>query len=113
MTDPLAGAGRSGPTPIATIADLLDAGSRALNELAAVGEQVEDELQYVGDLVAVYGGRFRQVAAERGREAVRPEQAEAASAVIEEAGLIVDPHRAIDWLSTLPQVLLFTVGESA
>ncbi len=102
-----------GTAGIGTVAGMLEAGSRALVELAALGEQVEDELQYVADLVAVYGGRFRQVAEQRGREAVLPEQADAAVAAIEEAALIDDPHRAIDWLSTLPQVLLFTIGESA
>ena len=28
-----------------------------------------------------------------------------------EAGLIEDPHRAIDWLSTFPQVVLAAIGE--
>jgi hypothetical protein len=113
VTDARTGAGGEGSTRIETIAELLDAGSRALRELVAVGEQVEEELQYVSDLATVYDGRFRQVAAERGAEAVRQEQAEAAFAAIEEAGLIADPHRAIDWLSTFPHVLLFTIGESA
>ncbi len=98
---------------IGTVADLLAAGSPALRRLAEVGEQVEDELQYVGDLVVVYDGRFRQVVSERGGEPVAAEQADAARAAIEEAMLIEDPHRAIDWLSTLPQVLLFTIGETA
>jgi hypothetical protein len=96
-----------------TVADLVAAGTRALEALASVGEAVEDELQYVADLVAVYRGRFGQVAAERGAEAVRPEQVVAVAVAAEEAGLIVDPHRAIDWLSTLPQVVLFTIGETA
>ena len=107
------GAARDAPREIATIAELLEAGSYALHELAAVGEQVEDELQYVGDLVAVYEGRFRAVIAERGGEAVPVHQAAAAAAAIAEGALVEDPHRAIDWLSTLPQILLFTVGESA
>lgn len=33
--------------------------------------------------------------------------------LVEEAGRITDPHRAIDWLSTLPQVALAALGEAA
>ncbi len=113
MRDAATGHWDDGAGGIATVADLLEAGTRALTELAAVGEEVAEELQYVTDLLAVYGGRFRAVADARGGEAVSGEQAEAAAAAIEEAALIDDPHRAIDWLSTLPQVLLFTIGESA
>jgi hypothetical protein len=36
----------------------------------------------------------------------------AVDAAIEEAGLITDPHRAIDWLSTFPQVVLLAVGST-
>ena len=32
---------------------------------------------------------------------------------IDEIGLITDPHRAIDWLSTFPQVVLLALGEDA
>ena len=31
--------------------------------------------------------------------------------LIAEVGLITDPHRAIDWLSTFPQVVLLAAGE--
>jgi hypothetical protein len=34
-------------------------------------------------------------------------------ALVAEAGRITDPHRAIDWMSTLPQVALAAVGEAA
>ena len=33
--------------------------------------------------------------------------------IIKEVELIDDPHRAIDWLSTFPQVVLVALGESA
>ena len=36
-----------------------------------------------------------------------------AEPVADEAGGIADPHRAIDWLSTLPQVALAALGEPA
>jgi hypothetical protein len=32
--------------------------------------------------------------------------------LVAEASSIADPHRAIDWLSTLPQVALAALGES-
>jgi hypothetical protein len=112
VTDTPTSGHRPDPAGIATVVDLIEAGLCALRILADVGERVEDELQYVADLVTVYEGRLRQVAAGRGEEAVRAEQAEAVAIALEEASLVTDPHRAIDWLSTLPQVLLFTIGET-
>jgi hypothetical protein len=38
-------------------------------------------------------------------------RAAAVDRAIEEAGLVGDPHRAIDWLSTFPQIVLVAVGE--
>ena len=38
---------------------------------------------------------------------------EAIELAIDEAGLIRDPHRAIDWLSTLPQVVLLAAESLA
>jgi hypothetical protein len=35
----------------------------------------------------------------------------AVARAVGEARLISDPHRAIDWLSTLPQVVLVALGE--
>ncbi len=96
-----------------TLAEVVARAVTALERLAALGEEVEDEWQYVTDLVAVYRGRLGQVAAARGSERVTPEAARAIDLAIEEAGLIDDPHRAIDWLSTLPQIVLFTLGETA
>jgi hypothetical protein len=41
-----------------------------------------------------------------------PEPVESAvDRVIEEALLVTDPHRAIDWLSTLSQVVLVALDE--
>ncbi len=85
----------------------------SLEALGALGETVEDEWQYVTDLVTVYRGRLSQVASTRGTESLPAEATLAIETAIEEAGLVADPHRAIDWLSTLPQVVLFTLGESA
>jgi len=96
-----------------TLADVFERAMNALAGLAALGEEVEDEFQYVTDLSGAYHARLAHVAAERAAEAAMPAVAMAVAAAIEEAKLITDPHRAIDWLSTFPQVVLFAVGESA
>lgn len=96
-----------------SIAELLAMAGDGMDRLAAVGEAVADEQQYVTDLVTVYRGRFGQVAAERGSVVPPPEVGRAVALAVEEAGLVADPHRALDWLSTLPQVVLFALGETA
>ena len=96
-----------------TVAEVAERAIGALSALGSLGEDVADEWQYVTDLVTVYRGRLTQVAADRGGEPVAPEAVLAITVAIDEAGLVTDPHRAIDWLSTLPQVVLFTLGESA
>jgi hypothetical protein len=96
-----------------TVGDALERAIVALERLGSLGEENEDEWQYVSDLVAVYRGRLAQVASTRAREPLAPPAAAAIEMAIEEGALITDPHRAIDWLSTLPQVVLFTVGETA
>ena len=99
--------------PVTTISELLVRVDDALDALALLGEEVPDEWQYVTDLRAVYRGRMAQVAEARGREVVPEEVAAAVATAAEEAGLVADPHRAIDWLSTLPQVVLLALGETA
>jgi hypothetical protein len=79
--------------------------------LGALGEDVEDEWQYVQDLVDAWRSRLEEVEAARGDESLATARAEAVARVVAEAGLIADPHRAIDWLSTLPQVALVALGE--
>jgi DNA-binding transcriptional regulator YdaS (Cro superfamily) len=96
-----------------TVAEALERAISALEGLGSLGEEIEDEWQYVTDLVAVYRGRLSQVASARAGESLAPPAAAAIETAIEEGALITDPHRAIDWLSTLPQVVLFTVGETA
>lgn len=96
-----------------SVAQLLEAAAGGIDGLATIGERVGDELQYVTDLATVYRGRFAQVALERGSETVSPAVGRAVDAALDEARRIEDPHRAIDWLSTLPQVVLLALGESA
>ena len=77
---------------------------RSLGELA---ETIEDEWQYINDLVDAYGPSLDDLAAGA------PLTAEAAAAVdeaIAEIGLIKDPHKAIDWLSTFPHIVALAVG---
>ena len=95
-----------------SIADLIAQAMAGLDALAATAEPIADEWQYVTDLGTVWSARLRAVADARADEAP-PAGAEAAiQALAEEAGRITDPHRAIDWLSTFPQVALAAVGEA-
>lgn len=96
-----------------TVADLVARARAAFEGLAATAEPVAEELQYLADLETVWVARLRAVADARGGEAA-PDGAEAAIEALEtEAAAISDPHRAIDWMSTLPQVALAALGEAA
>lgn len=97
----------------------------AIGRLVALGESIEDEWTYVHDLEMVWTARLRAVAAAQAAAASAGTGSAAASprAVAEletaldllaaEADLVTDPHRAIDWLSTLPQATLVALGETA
>jgi len=52
------------------------------------------------------------VTAARGEETVDPSVEAAMEVLVAEVEAIEDPHRAIDWLSTLPQVALAAIGEA-
>jgi hypothetical protein len=80
---------------------------RALSELA---ETVEDEWQYVTDLVDAYLPSIRALAEADGGRALTTAQVEAVDEAIAEIALISDPHRAIDWLSTWPYVVGLALG---
>ena len=95
-----------------TVQDAIDRALGAMSRLAQQGEAIEDEWQYVTDLEAAWRGRLDEVAASRGTEALPPTGAAAVDRVAVEAEAIEDPHRAIDWLSTLPQVALLALGEA-
>lgn len=97
----------------ATVADLVDRALAGFDALAVTAEPVADEWQYVMDLDAVWRGRLRAVAAARAAEPAPAGAEPAIDALVEEAARITDPHRAIDWLSTLPQVALAALGEPA
>jgi len=97
--------------PIVSVADAITAASAAYDELAARAEEVEDEWSFVNDLADAWRIRLADVADARGDEPAAGGVAEAVAALSAEARAIDDPHRAIDWLSTFPQVLLIAVGE--
>lgn len=96
-----------------TIADLVERTLLGFEALAATAEVVEDEWQYVTDLGTVWRARLRAIGDARGAEPAPPGADAAISELVAETGRITDPHRAIDWLSTLPQVALAAVGEPA
>lgn len=84
----------------------------AMAGLVATADSIEDEWTYVHDLETVWAARLRAVLTERSADAP-PGFDEAIETLIAEVGRITDPHRAIDWLSTLPQVVLVALGEDA
>jgi hypothetical protein len=96
-----------------TIADLVTRALAGFDLLAATAEPVEDEWQYVTDLGTVWRARLGAVVAARGTEDAPAGAETAIDTLVAEAALITDPHRAIDWLSTLPQVALAALGEAA
>jgi len=97
----------------------------AIGRLVARGETIEDEWTYVHDLETVWVARLRAVAAAQAADAAAGAggalRTSASAAELEaaldrlaaEADLVADPHRAIDWLSTLPQATLVALGEAA
>jgi hypothetical protein len=96
------------PASVGAATDLAVDGLLALGEL---GEDVDDEWQYVQDLVEAWRGRLEEVASARGAESLDPARGAAVARAVAEARRISDPHRAIDWLSTLPQIALVALGE--
>lgn len=93
-----------------TLHDALTVALDAYERLGLLGEEIEDEWSYVTELVAAWRDRLEAVEATRGLEAAGA-AGPAIDRAIEEIDLITDPHRAIDWLSTFPQVVLLAAGE--
>lgn len=93
---------------------LVEEAIELLHRLMLLGEAVEDEWQYVHDLELVWTARLRAVAAARPLdESALDELRSAVEALAAETGRISDPHKAIDWLSTLPLVVLVALREAA
>jgi len=106
--DASAAASLAPPTIVAAAVALAVEG---VDALAEIGEEIDDEWQYVQDLRESWQTRLEAVEGARNDEALSTERGVAVARVVDESGLIADPHRAIDWLSTLPQVTLLALGE--
>jgi hypothetical protein len=98
--------------PSETIGTAIDRALVAYQGLSELGETIDDEWSYVNDLTEAWRARLDAVGSGRGDEPVPVEVAAAIDRAIEEIGRIVDAHRAIDWLSTFPQVVLIALGEA-
>jgi hypothetical protein len=96
----------------ATVPQAIERALAAYAELAELGEEIEDEWSYVNDLAGAWRDRLEAAAAQRTGEALEPAADAAIGRAIDEIGRITDPHRAIDWLSTFPQVALLALGET-
>jgi hypothetical protein len=93
-----------------TIRDALERALDAYTVLSELGEGIEDEWSYVNDLTDAWRTRFDEVLARHGDDDASDESSAAIDRAIDEIQRIEDPHRAIDWLSTFPQVVLVAVG---
>jgi hypothetical protein len=93
-----------------TIRDAIDRALDAYLVLAELGEGIEDEWSYVNDLTEAWRTRFDEVVARHGDDDASDETSAAIDRAIDEIQRIEDPHRAIDWLSTFPQVVLVAIG---
>ena len=93
-----------------SLSDALAGALDAYEQLASLGEDVEDEWSYVTDLAAAWRERLEALDAARGDAPAGP-AGPAIERAIAEIALITDPHRAIDWLSTFPQVVLLAAGD--
>jgi hypothetical protein len=91
---------------------LIDRALVAYDELGLVGETVVDDWQYVTDLRTVWRARLVGVRDARSSETPSAVTVGAVERAVEEIGRIDDPHRAIDWLSTFPQILLLALGDA-
>ncbi|MGK2851553.1 MAG: hypothetical protein ACSLFN_11665 [Candidatus Limnocylindrales bacterium] len=94
-----------------TVDDVIARALEAYEALTSLGEDIEDEWSYVNDLSGAWRDRIDEVVATRGGSVVEPEVEAAIDAACAEIGRLTDPHRAIDWLSTFPQVVLLALGE--
>ena len=93
---------------------LADVVSRALDALEALGllaEEIEDEWTYVTDLGEAQRTRLQAIADRRPVDEVTADRAAAVVLAIEETGRIADAHKAIDWLSTFPDLVAMALDE--
>ena len=96
-------------TPIPALVERIVA---AMASLVATADPIDDEWTYIHDLETVWIARLRAVAADRGEEPTSEFEA-SIDGLVAEVAQIHDPHRAIDWMSTLPQAVMVALGEEA
>lgn len=94
----------------ASVADLVGIAILAYDGLVTLGEDVEDEWGYVQDLSAAWRTELDRASIGAAPGPASPAAIAAVARLRDEAALITDPHRAIDWLSTFPQAILLAVG---
>jgi hypothetical protein len=97
--------------PAETVRDAIARAREAYASLGGLGETIDDEWSYVTDLGEAWAARLEEVAIARGDAPIGPDASRAVDGAIDEIGRISDAHRAIDWLSTFPQVVLVALGE--
>jgi len=102
----------TGEHPSVTIDQAIARALAAYASLTELGEEIEDEWSYVNDLATAWRDRLEEVASARAGSAIDPAADAAIDRAIDEIERITDPHRAIDWLSTFPQVALLALGET-
>jgi hypothetical protein len=90
----------------------LDRALEAYAALASLGEEIEDEWSYVNDLADAWQRRLAEIADLGGPQPLPEAVSIAVDRAIAEIAEVTDPHRAIDWLSTFPQVVLLAMGET-
>ena len=99
------------PPATEPLADVITRALDALDALGLLGEDIEDEWTYVTDLADAQRARFEEIRDRRSGDEVMADRASAVTAAIEEAGRITDPHKAIDWLSTFPDLVALALDE--
>ena len=96
----------------ATTVEAIDRALEAYARLTERAEEIEDEWSYVTDLSSAWRDRLARVPASNAGGPLDPAIDAAIDRLIDEADRITGPHRAIDWLSTFPQVALLALGET-
>jgi hypothetical protein len=81
----------------------------ALSALERLGENVGDDWQYVVDLARAWRLKLENASDDR---PLTDEALQAIEVAAAETAAITDPHRAIDWLSTFPQLVLLVLGDA-
>jgi hypothetical protein len=95
---------------VMTLGDQARDALTAYEDLTSLAEDIEDEWSYVNDLSTAWQEQIEELIEKRGAESVTALEEAAISRAVDEIGRITDPHRAIDWLSTFPQMVLITLG---